>query len=136
MADNLNVVAIRGNLTRDPELKHVGDKNTAMLRMDIAVNSWFGKDYVSYFNVTLFGKQADAIHQYLQKGKGVAVQGKLKQDRWEQDGNNRSKVVIMADHVDLLPDGKQSNQRSSGEDVPQQSPQSSNNEDYVDDVPF
>lgn len=126
MADNLNVVALQGNLTRDAELKHT-TSGTAICEFSLAVNNWFGKDHASFFNVTIFGKQAESVQQYLMKGKPVEITGKVKQERWtDQNGNNRSKVVIIADKVHLL---------SSGETKGQNKEPDTDNPD-IDDIDF
>lgn len=126
MADNLNVVALQGNLTRDAELKHT-NSGTAICEFSLAVNNWFGKDHASFFNVTIFGKQAESVQQYLMKGKPVEITGKVKQERWtDQNGNNRSKVVIIADKVHLL---------SSGETKGQNKEPDTDNPD-IDDIDF
>lgn len=126
MADNLNVVALQGNLTRDAELKHT-NSGTAICEFSLAVNNWFGKDHASFFNVTIFGKQAESVQQYLMKGKPVEITGKVKQERWtDQNGNNRSKIVIIADKVHLL---------SSGETKGQNKEPDTDNPD-IDDIDF
>jgi single-strand DNA-binding protein len=108
MKDLNNVVEI-GRLTRDAELKYTAG-GTAVSKFSIAVNrrvksgdQW--KDEASFFEINLWGKQAESLNQYLIKGKQVAVDGELVQDRWTQDGQNRSKVYIKADDVQLLGGG-------------------------------
>ncbi len=104
--NDLNQVMIIGRLTRDAELKYTAG-GFAIGSFSIAVNrrrkngeQWV--DEVSYFDVNLFGKSAENLNQYLIKGKQVGIQGELRQDRWEQDGQNRSKVIIVATNVQLL----------------------------------
>ncbi len=105
MAD-INQVIIIGRLTRDAELKYtqgglaIGNFSIAVNRRKKSGDQWV--DEVSYFEVSLFGKQAETLNQYMMKGKQVAVHGELRQDRWEQDGQSRSKVVIVANNVQLL----------------------------------
>jgi single-strand DNA-binding protein len=103
---DINSVVQVGRLTRDPELKYT-QGGMAIMKGSIAVNrlvkdgdGW--KDEASFFEFTLFGKQAEAVHKYCEKGKQIAIRGELKQDRWEQDGQKRSKVVIIADSLQLL----------------------------------
>ena len=79
----------------------------AIASFSIAVNKrkkngdqW--EDEAHYFDCTLFGKAAESIEGWLKKGKQVAVQGELRQSRWEQDGQNRSKIEIVANSVQLL----------------------------------
>ena len=105
MAD-INQVVLVGNLTRDAEMKTTAG-GMAVCNFSIAVNRrkkngdrW--EDEANFFDAALFGKQAETLHQYLVKGKQVAVNGELRQERWQQDGHNRSKVVINAANVQLL----------------------------------
>ncbi|HOX17973.1 MAG TPA: single-stranded DNA-binding protein [Spirochaetales bacterium] len=109
MAD-VNVVVLVGNLTRDAELKYL-NSGIAVCEFSLAINSrrksgdqWI--DEAHFFDITFFGKGAEAVHRYLVKGKQVAVNGELRQDRWEQDGQKRSKVKIVANNVQLLGGGQ------------------------------
>ena len=105
MAD-LNHVTLIGRLTRDAELKYTPG-GLAISSFSIAVNrrrkngdQWV--DEVSYFDINLYGKPAESLKQYLTKGKQVAVDGELRQDRWEKDGQNHSRIYIAANNVQLL----------------------------------
>jgi len=109
MADLNNVVLI-GRLTRDAILKYTGG-GTAVSNFSIAVNKSRkqGSDWVnetSYFDISLFGKQAESLSPYLKKGKMIAVNGELKQDRWEQEGQNRSKILVVAHNIQLISNGE------------------------------
>ncbi len=111
MSNDINSVTLVGRLTREAELKYT-NTGTPICKFSIAVNrrkkqgeQWV--DEVSYFDIVLWGKQGEAIQQYLTKGKQVAVSGELRQNRWEQDGQNRSKVEIVASDVQLLGGKKQ-----------------------------
>ncbi len=104
--EDVNYVIIIGRLTRDAELKYT-NSGLAVSSFSLAVNrrkrsgdNW--EDEVSFFDLALFGKRAESLNQYLTKGQQVAVEGSLTQDRWEQDGNKRSKVKIIADNIQLL----------------------------------
>ncbi|MDR0409115.1 MAG: single-stranded DNA-binding protein [Spirochaetaceae bacterium] len=106
---DLNHVSLIGRLTRDAEYK-VLPSGQAVCNFSIAVNrrrkngdSW--EDEANYFDIVLWGKQADSLNRYLVKGKQIGVDGELRQDRWQQDGQNRSKVVISAVNVQLLGGG-------------------------------
>lgn len=106
MAIDLNHVTIIGRLTRDADLKYTSN-GFAVSNFSIAVNrrrkngdQWI--DEANFFEITLYGKSAETLKPYLVKGKQVAVDGELRQDRWEQDGQPRSKVVIAANNVQLL----------------------------------
>ncbi len=105
MAD-LNHVMLIGRLTRDAEFKYITN-GQAICKFSVAVNrrkksgdQWV--DEVNFFDVVLWGRQAETLNQYLLKGKQLAVEGELRQDRWEQDGQNRSKVEIVANNIQLL----------------------------------
>ncbi len=145
MANDINNVTIVGRLTRDSELKYT-NSGTAICKFSLAVNRKKRQDEqwveeVSYFDVTLWGKLGEAISQYLNKGKQVAVSGELRQNRWTQDGQNRSKVEIVASHVQLLSgDSQTSGQRAErpqqGSGKPQQSFQGNGPEDFNDDIPW
>lgn len=101
---DINRITVIGRLTKDAELKYSG-KGTPVLTFGIAVNKkvlredkWI--DEVYYFDCVIFGKKAEGLSQYLNKGKQVGIDGELQQKRWKtQDGANRSKVSI---YVNLL----------------------------------
>ena len=105
-SSDINSVVIVGRLTRDVELKYMNNGN-AVASMSIAVNrskkegdQWGSEAH--FFDVSYFGKGAEAVKPYLTKGKQIAVQGSLRQIRWEKDGQKQSRVVIVADSVELL----------------------------------
>jgi single-strand DNA-binding protein len=106
MASDINSVVLVGRLTRDAELKYTSG-GTAVCKFAIAVNRnrKQGDQFVeeaSFFDIVVWGRQGEAIQKYLQKGKQVAVQGELRQNRWEQDGQPRSKVEVHAFNTQLL----------------------------------
>jgi single-strand DNA-binding protein len=103
---NINNVILIGRLTRDAELKYTAN-GQAVCRFSIAVNraKKSGEkrvDEPGFFDIVLWGKQAEALKPYLLKGKQIGVEGELRQERWEQNGRNRSKVEIAARTVQLL----------------------------------
>ena len=105
MAD-INRVTLIGRLTKDSDLKYT-QGGLAISNFSIAVNrrrksgdQWI--DEVSYFDINLYGKPAESLKQYLTKGKQIAVDGELRQDRWEKDGQNHSRIVSIANNVQLL----------------------------------
>ncbi len=98
---NVNQVAVSGNLTRDAETKHAGQ--LSICELSLAVNKSRKKNNewvqeVSFFDVTAFGKLADA-NARLSKGECVLVIGELKQERWEKDGQKRSAIKIIANGI-------------------------------------
>lgn len=117
MAD-LSVAVLVGRLTRDAELKYT-NSGQAVCHFSVATSSRKKKgdqwvDEASFWDVDLWGKQGESLNQYLVKGKLVAVEGTMRQDRWEQDGQSRMKVLINANSVQLLGSGSGSGSGSSG----------------------
>lgn len=110
---NLNKVMLLGNLTRDPELRHT-PKGSAVADLGIAVNrkvqdgngSW--KDETTFVDVTVWGASAENAQKYLTKGRGVFIEGRLQMDVWDDKatGQKRSKLKVVADNLQFLPDGK------------------------------
>jgi len=106
--NNLNSILIEGNLVKDPELSYT-PKGTAVCRFTVACNRAYKQEdqlqkEVSYFDVSTWTRLAEVCGEYLKKGRGVRVVGRLKQDRWtDTDGKPHSKVLIMAEHVEFKP---------------------------------
>jgi len=105
---DVNHVILIGRLTRDGELKYTSG-GMAVCKFAVAVNrkkksgdQWV--DEASFFDVVLWGKSGEAVNQYLTKGKQVAVEGELHQNRWEHEGKMQSKVEVNANNVQLLGD--------------------------------
>lgn len=110
---SLNKVMLLGNLTRDPELRHT-PKGSAVTDLGLALNrrvqdgngGW--KKEVTFVDVTVWGNSAENAHKYLSKGRGVFVEGRLQMDTWDdkETGKKRSKLKVVADNLQFLPDGK------------------------------
>jgi len=106
-ASNVNVVVITGNLTRDPDLRHTG-AGTAVCNLRVAVNSrrkegdeWVDKP--NYFDVTVWGAQGVNCDTYLEKGRPVAIEGRLDWREYkDKDDNDRQAVQIIANTVQFL----------------------------------
>ena len=121
MAQDLNHVVLIGRLTKgvmDDERSFGYVGQTAKANISLAVNRSVKKneqwqDEVSYFEVSIWGKTAENLKPYLTKGQQICVDGYLKQDRWEKDGQKFSKVVINATSVQLLGGKKDGNLASS-----------------------
>ncbi len=103
-----NRVILMGNLTRDPEVKY-SQGGSAIAKFSIAVNRRYKagddlKEEVGFFDIVVFGKQAENCGEYLKKGRGVLVEGRLQQDRWEdkETGAKRSRVLVVAQSVQFL----------------------------------
>ena len=103
MAEDTNVVTLVGRLGQDPELRHSGS-GTPIAGFSLAVNhrKRGNEEPVSWFDVTCFGSQAEVVAEYLHRGRQVCVQGYLEQQRWEKDGQKRSRVVVIANRIQFL----------------------------------
>lgn len=119
--NNLNSILIEGNLVRDPELSYT-PKGTAVCKFSVACNrSWkqddeFQKE-VSFFDVSTWTRLAEVCGEYLKKGRGVRVVGRLKQDRWtDPDGKPHSRVQIIAEHVEFKPQLKKQDGEAEGKE--------------------
>ena len=117
---SFNKVILLGNLTRDPEVRYT-PSGTAVASFAIAVNRRYKqgeetKDEVSYIDIVVFGKTAENCGQYLNKGDGILVDGRLQQRRWDDkdSGQKRSKVEVVAQTVNFMP--KRSGQAPRGAD--------------------
>ncbi len=124
MANDLNVVALTGRLTRDSELRY-SNGGMAIAKFSIAVNRRTKKgdqwvEDASFFDCSMFGKAAEGVNQYLNKGTQVAINGELRQNRWEQDGQSRSRVEIAVNSLTLLgsPQDSQNQRYSAPRDNP------------------
>lgn len=106
---DLATLVIVGRLTHDAELKYTTG-GLAISKFRLARNHHVKKGDqwvpdVDYWNVELFGKRAESLNSYMVKGKQVAIQGELRQDKWEKDGQPQMKVIITANDVQLLGGG-------------------------------
>lgn len=104
---DLNKVFLAGNLTRAPEVRHT-PSGQAVADLRMAINRKFrdntGKDReeVVYVSVTVWGRSAENCGQYLDKGAPVLVEGRLKLDEWEKDGQKQSRLGVVAERVQFL----------------------------------
>jgi len=104
--NNLNSIILEGNLTRDPELDTT-PKGTPVCRFTVASNRYYKsegqrQEEVGFFDVEVWSRLAETCGEYLTKGRGVRVVGRLKQDRWtSDDGAPRSRVRIVGEHVEF-----------------------------------
>lgn len=113
----MNLVLMIGRLTRDPEMRTIQSTGNFVTRFSIAVDrSYKGKDGITadFFNVTVFGRQAETCNQYLGKGRLVAVRGRLQNNNYEtKTGEKRYTVDIVAEQVQFLDFGDNRSQRST-----------------------
>ena len=120
---NFNKVIIVGYLTRDVESRYT-PSGTQIASFTLGVNKKYKsgeetKEEISFLDCVAFGKLAELCSQYLAKGSPALVEGRLKQERWEKDGSQRSRVVIVAESVVFLSSKKESSTRvdsSRGQD--------------------
>lgn len=139
MANDLNKWVGIGRLVRDAEIKYLSS-GTAVCKFSIAVGKRVKKneqwtDETSFLDVVLWGKAGESLAKYLVKGKQVAVEGELHQNRWEQDGQSRSKVEINANNVQLLGGGDKAG-ASTAPQIRFETPQDEAPADFPDDIPF
>ena len=111
---DINKVILVGRLTKDMGDVRYTHEQMAIGEISIAVNrskkvNDQGQDEASFFNCTVYGKTAENLKQYLVKGQQVAIEGSLKQERWEKDGQKFSKVSIQVSNIELLGSGKKEN---------------------------
>lgn len=139
---DINDLVIIGRLTRNISGSDFGytTGGTARLNLSIAVNrsekrngQWVDK--ASFFDVTVWGKTVENIKPYLHKGKQIAVDGYLDQQRWVKDGKNFSKVVIVADSVQLL-GGNENAQQSAPQQPAEGYAPAGSGDDFPEDIPF
>ena len=144
---NLNKVMLIGNLTRDPELRYT-PKGTAVADIGMAINRVWNNDSgqkqeeTTFVDVTLWGRQAELAEKYLGKGRGVYIEGRLQLDTWDdkETGKKRSKLKVVGENLQFLPDGKGGTgggggQRPQSDAAPAGSPAPAVEEDE-DDIPF
>lgn len=146
---DLNHVSLIGRLTRDAALKYL-ENGTACANVSLAVNKsrkqadgqWV--EETSYFDIVIWGRLGESLVPKMTKGKQVCVDGRLKQDRWEKDGQSHSKVTIVADFAQVFSGaaGGQAQQASAPafqprSSAPQQEFESpAEDSDFPEDIPF
>ena len=107
-----NRVILMGNLTRDPQGGTLPNSGTAVCEFGLAVNrTWKdadgnARDEVLFIDCTAFGRQAETLDKYLKKGRPIHVEGRLKLDRWEQDGQQRSKIRVIVEQFRFVDSAK------------------------------
>lgn len=105
--NQLNAIILEGNLVKDPDFKeNAGKTGSNVASFTIGVNrksktlSGETIEEVSYFDVEAWGAMADSIKNFAKKGQGVRVVGRLKQDVWEDNGVKKSRIKVVAEHVE------------------------------------
>ena len=144
-----NRVVLVGNLTRDPELRYI-PSGTAVSDIGLAVNDRVKRgdqwvDEATFVDITLWGRTAEIANEYLSKGSPVLIEGRLKLDRWEKDGQKHSKLKVVGERMQML--GSREGGRGAGPrraDSGGEQPQYDDSEQYMpaggpppnDDIPF
>lgn len=141
---DINHVVLVGRLTRDAELRYT-NSGSAVANISLAINTrrrrddqWV--DEAHFFDAVVWGKTAESLSSYLTKGKQIGLEGELRQNRWEQDGQRRSKVEIFTRNIQLL--GSRGGDDTAGPSPPSEdfaAPAESaegNPGNFEDDIPF
>ena len=103
---SFNRVILVGNLTRDPELRYI-PSGTAVSEITLAVNERVKKndqwvEEVNFIDITLWARTAEVANEYHSKGSSVLIEGRLKLDRWEKDGQKHSKLRVVGEKMQML----------------------------------
>lgn len=117
---DINTVAITGNLTRDPELKQTQGGSVCRMRVANNGRKKEGNEWVdapNYFDVIVWGAQGENVAQYLSKGRKVAITGKLRWREWESEQGKRQVVEIHADNVAFI-GGREQAEQGGGTPAP------------------
>ena len=139
---SFNKVILMGNLTRDPELR-VTNTGLSICKLSLAVNRTYttkegdSKDETTYVDIDAFGRQAETLSKYLQKGRPIMVEGRLKLDQWEtNEGQKRSKLGVILENFQFI-GGRDSASSPNASDLNSEPEAPQSNEGFEDDdVPF
>lgn len=137
---SLNKVFIIGNLTRDPEVRYL-PSGAAVADIRLAANRRFktqqgeDKEETCYVNVSAWGRQAETCGQYLSKGSPVLVEGRLRYEEWEKDGQKNSRISITAERVQFMGSPRSSSEYGDSPDGGGDRAPSSNNQGGASDGP-
>jgi single-strand DNA-binding protein len=152
MARSVNQVILMGNLTRDPELRNT-PSGQSVCSFSLALNRAYKdqsgewKEATDYIDVVAWGPLGERVAQYLSKGRRCLVQGRLQSRSWEQDGNKRSKIEVLASDVTFLDSRGGGDDSNGGDSSDSAAPAAKKKDDVVieditdepinlDDIPF
>ena len=114
---DMNVVVLAGRLVADPELTQVGENSVA--NFAIAVHDFKGgEEFTNFFDLSAWGKLAETVSTYLVKGRWVIGRGKVRHETWENEGQKRSRVRVLAQDVQMLPVGSKPETAEVAEEIP------------------
>ncbi len=158
---NLNKVILMGNITATPELRTTPGKGTSVTEISLAINRYYSgengtrQEETTFVDVTLWGRQAEIACQYLTKGRGVLIEGRLQLDTWEdrETRQKRSRLRVVGENLQLLGSARDSQGSSSGggeyrpapgpgradnggSPPPRNTPRPAPADDFDDDIPF
>lgn len=108
MAGNFNKVILMGNLTRDIEVRHLAQSNNTVGSFGLAVNRRFRtadgeqREEVTFVDCDAWGKTAEIMSQYLKKGRPVLIEGRLRLDTWEKEGQKHSKLKVVVESFQFV----------------------------------
>src|SRR5690554_5525175 len=112
----MNTVSLIGRLGQDPKLRYTPN-GTAVATCSIAVPRRRNRDEIDWFDLTFWGKTAEIASQHLTKGRQIGVTGRLLQERWEtQEGEKRSRVVVVVDELTFVGSRSRSEERRVGKE--------------------
>jgi single-strand DNA-binding protein len=105
-----NKIILIGNLTADPEVRHT-PQGTPVCNLRVASNTKYKqgdqmREETLFISAVLFGKPGEAIAKYTSKGSPVLIEGRLRENSWEKDGQKKSRMEIIATTVRMLPKGQ------------------------------
>jgi single-strand DNA-binding protein len=103
----MNNWTLIGRMTKEPEIS-VTTNGKALCKFPLAVNRQFNRDETDFFDCIAWGKTAEIIADHHDKGSQIAVVGRAQQERWEKDGQKRSKIVMVVDSFDFVGSKKDS----------------------------
>lgn len=96
----MNLVVLTGRLTKEPEIKSGNGKSYC--KFGLAVNNPFKKDEADFINCSAFGKTAESIVEYLDRGSKLGVEGRLQMNKYEVNGEKRISYEVMVNSVEFL----------------------------------
>ncbi|MDI6787361.1 MAG: single-stranded DNA-binding protein [Planctomycetota bacterium] len=142
----MNRVFLMGNLTRDPELSYT-PQGIAVCKFGLAVNNVYvtstgeKKEDVLFVDIVVWRKQAESCATFLKKGRPVLVEGNLKLDRWEKDGQKHSKIKVVANRVQFIGDRAKSeltavDKSAKEEDIPVTPPEEIPDDNTEENISF
>lgn len=137
MARSVNQVILLGNLTRDPELRQTPN-GQSVVSFSLALNRAYKdqsgewQEATDFIDVVAWGPLAERVAQYVTKGRRVLVQGRLQSRSWEQDGQKRSKVEVLASDVTFLDGRGEGNE--GGAPAPRAATNTSKKDNVVEDI--